>query len=554
MSTTVTQPVLVYHRIAQNRLKTVLLVAFALLSVVPFVGGISYGTADWFVHQFGHHADVKQIQAKNLKKALDAAAKGQRTAWTEEFDTSLAKAERQFEQEKADDEKLLWHVTILMACSLSAILGLLFWSIASSPVSNVLAFCGARPSGPSEAEARRLLENLSIGAGLPTPKLFVIDTPVPNAFAAGMNPASSVVAVTSGLLTLLDHRELEGVLAHELSHIGNRDTRLNTVVTSIALFLRLPYLIRQKSIQERRQGAVGYNPFRRRFKLAGSAAMLPIFIYIFFIAPFIAIVIRSAISRSREFLADADAALLTRFPEGLLRALAKIRGAGSVVGGANPMISHFYFADPTAPGLVMGLFKGRLLATHPPIEERINRLMEFKGGVPISVLESAAKHGAEFGKNHAPSTGVGVAATVARDELSVFTQGTPMGRVNRVLTATPLYDRPDANSPVLTNIAAGTLVIVFDDPGKFRQVLTHTDTFGYVPNTVKFKRVDMLPAEIYDPAARAAADKAQVAATQTATGLQAEDSKITGKQIAIAAAFGLVAFAGIFFVLIKFVG
>src|SRR6058998_3315416 len=129
----------------------------------------------------------------------------------------------------------------VIGCGLIAVLGVLFWGIASSPTSKLLVQAGARPAGEEESEAKRLLENLAIGAGLPPPKLYIIDSSAPNAFAAGMNPEHAVVAVTSGALALLsDKRELEGVLAHELSHIGNHDIRLNTIVASIALFLRIP--------------------------------------------------------------------------------------------------------------------------------------------------------------------------------------------------------------------------------------------------------------------------------------------------------------------------
>jgi hypothetical protein len=114
------------------------------------------------------------------------------------------------------------------------------------------------------------------------------------------------------------------------------------------------------------------------------------------IAPVLAAVIQSGISRGREFLADADAVLLTRYPEGLLRALAKIQGAGSEISRLNPTFSHLFFADPTATGTGIGLFAGKLLATHPPIHDRIQRLTEFHGGVPPSVIESAVNAGAAF--------------------------------------------------------------------------------------------------------------------------------------------------------------
>jgi hypothetical protein len=280
--------------------------------------------------------------------------------------------------------------------------------------------------------------------------------------------------------------------------------------------------------------------------------MAPVYIYIFFIAPFLAAVVRAAISRSREFQADADAALLTRYPEGLLRALAKIRGAGSAVSGANALISHLYFSDPSKPTALASMFRGNMLATHPPIERRMNRLMEFNGGVPLSVLEAAALVGVDFARNHPALTTAGTADTMGQDELAVLTTGTPMGRVFRVLSQTSLYDQPDLRSPTVARVNAGSLVVVFDDPGKFKQVLTHDQIFGYMPAGVKLQRVDMLPSEIHDPAARAAAEAAQVAAAAVAAANSG--GGLTPNQIAIAAAFSVAIFGGILLLLLKFGG
>lgn len=552
MTPTVTQPVLVYDRIAQNRRKTVFLVAIAILSIVPFVAGISYSAAEYTLRRFGHHP-LSLSQLERLQKTTSSRPPG---AIRTEYESAV---ERQAEadiakliQARAENDILRWRITIVFAVGIMGVLGLLFWSLASSPTSQVLAMCDARPAGPSESEAKRLLENLAIGAGLPTPKLYVIDTPVPNAFAAGMDPAHSVLAVTHGLLALLDHRELEGVLAHEISHIGNRDTRLNTVVTSIALFLRLPYLMRQRYRAARRQGGAQWSPASRRFRWY-SVLMLPVYVYVFFIAPLLAAVIRAAISRSREFQADADAALLTRYPEGLLRALAKIRGAGSAVSGPTAVISHLYFSDPSQPSGLMSLFRGNMLATHPPIEHRLNRLMEFNGGVPLSLLETAARAGMDYTRDHPALKTPGAGATLGQDELAVFTTGNPMGRVFQVLTPTSLHDQPDPKSPTVARVNAGDLVVVFDDPGKFRQVLTHDQTFGYMPASVKLQRVDMLPAEIHDPAARAVVQAAQVAATAVAEAASSGGG-LTSRQVAITAAFGIALFVGIFLVLVKFGG
>jgi hypothetical protein len=305
------------------------------------------------------------------------------------------------------------------------------------------------------------------------------------------------VVVTRGLLALMDQRELEGVLAHELSHIANQDTRLNTIVASIALFLRLPYLLRRR--QRRGRGANNFNPLYRRFRMY-RLALSPLYLYIFFIAPFLASVIRAAISRGREYLADADAALLTRYPEGLMRALAKIRGAGSALTAANPVVSHFYFGDPAPSKFNFGVFRVNLLATHPPVDQRIMSLVQYHGGVPASVIEAAIKAGQQFTKDHPEIAENDFAPVSASDELSVLTVGNPMGRVCRVVglaKPAPLYDRPDPRSPILARIHDGDLLVVFDDPGKYRQVITSDQTFGYIPYSVKLQKTDLFPNEVY---------------------------------------------------------
>jgi heat shock protein HtpX len=262
----------------------------------------------------------------------------------------------------------------------------------------------------AELPAKRLLENLAIGAGLPPPRLFVIDSPIPNAFAAGLDPARSVVAVTQGLLELLDRRELEGVLAHELSHIGNQDTRLNTFLAAAALILRMPDL--RPSHAAFPTSPVSSDSLMWRYRVCAILAC-PVFLYVFLIAPALLAVLRSAISRSREFLADADAALLTRYPEGLLRALAKIQGAGAEITRSNPAFSHLFFADPSASGIGLGLFTGRLLASHPPLPDRIQRLAEFGGGVAPSVIEKAVQAGSEFRRTRMGAEGSPTDASAA---------------------------------------------------------------------------------------------------------------------------------------------
>jgi heat shock protein HtpX len=219
-------------------------------------------------------------------------------------------------------------------------------------------------------ELFRIVENLSIGAGLPQPKIYIIDDSAPNAFAAGRDPKHSMVAVTTGLLSKLEKVELEGVIAHELSHIRNYDSRLMSIVAILAgsvalmsdLFLRWTW----------------FGGGRRRSSGRGGQFQLIIFIVaivLAILAPFIAVIIKLAISRKREFLADASGAMLTRYPEGLARALEKISKDTEPLEAANKATAHMYIINPLSElkGSPRGWFSG-LFLTHPPIEERLAAL------------------------------------------------------------------------------------------------------------------------------------------------------------------------------------
>ena len=247
------QPVLVYTRIAQNRHKTVMLVALSILALVPFIVGISYGISLAIVRQVSPSTEPARASLER-EEAYYAEVRSQipddeRQEFDARVQRRLAKERAELaRRDSADDPSLMWKLMVVFGAALTAALALLFWGIARSPTAKLLNEAGAFPAGGGEAEAVRLLENLSIGAGLPTPKLYVIETDTPNAFAAGMNPEHAVVAVTRGALKLLDTRELEGVLAHEMSHIGNRDIRLNTIAASVTLFLRIPFIMFRRSL------------------------------------------------------------------------------------------------------------------------------------------------------------------------------------------------------------------------------------------------------------------------------------------------------------------
>jgi heat shock protein HtpX len=218
-------------------------------------------------------------------------------------------------------------------------------------------------------ELYRLVENLCITAGLPVPKIYIINDSAPNAFATGRNPEKAVIAVTSGLLSKLDRSELEGVIAHELSHIGNRDILLATLVTVLVglivlladWFIRISFFSRRNSDNKNGQLQV----------LVMIAAII-----LAILAPIFAYMMQFAISRKREFLADADGALLTRYPEGLARALEKIAQDPESLRTANRATAHLYISSPLkGKSRRLGLF-ARALMTHPPTEERIKRLRE----------------------------------------------------------------------------------------------------------------------------------------------------------------------------------
>lgn len=237
----------------------------------------------------------------------------------------------------------------------------------------VLAMSKAKPvEKKDEPELYRIVENLSITAGLPMPKIYIIEEAAPNAFATGRDPKHSVVVVTRGLLDRLERVELEGVIAHELSHIGNRDMLISAiavvltgvVVIATDFFFRMAFW-----------GGLG----RRGGRESGQMQLLMIAVALLFaiLAPLFATMLRLAISRKREFLADASGALLTRYPEGLARALEKISQDPRSLTVANDATAHLYIANPFK-GKEQTLWLHKLFMTHPPVEERVKALRGMK--------------------------------------------------------------------------------------------------------------------------------------------------------------------------------
>ncbi|WP_291055190.1 M48 family metallopeptidase [Herbiconiux sp.] len=223
-------------------------------------------------------------------------------------------------------------------------------------------------SGAREIQKRdnprlwRVVENLSITTGTPMPKVYIIDDPAPNAFATGRDPQHAVVAATTGLLDIMDDAELEGVMAHEIGHVRNYDIRVSMIVFGLVvavgfiadMFLRMAFFGRNNN---------NSNPIVMVF---GLVAII--------IAPLIATVVQLAVSRQREYLADATGALTTRHPDALASALEKLAAYGRPMQRQSTSMAHMWIADPSKPGVM-----ARLFATHPPIPDRVARLHQMGG-------------------------------------------------------------------------------------------------------------------------------------------------------------------------------
>lgn len=231
----------------------------------------------------------------------------------------------------------------------------------------VIKMTGAKlATREQHAELINVVENLSITAGLPMPKVYVVNDVAPNAFATGRDPEHAAVAATSGLLAILDKTQLEGVMAHELSHVGNRDMLVSTVAVVLAGFVAILADILMRSMMFGGGDNRDRNPV---FLVLGIVGII--------LAPIAAQMIQLAISRKREYLADASGALLTRYPEGLASALEKIQQYSQPMKRANNATAHLFIADPfgnkknSLTQKISGLFQ-----THPPAADRIRILRE----------------------------------------------------------------------------------------------------------------------------------------------------------------------------------
>ncbi len=255
-----------------------------------------------------------------------------------------------------------WVIAVVVI-AVAALYALIQYFAASA---EALAISGAREIQKSDdPRLWRIVENLSITTGLPMPRVFIIDDPAPNAFATGRNPEHAAVAATTGLLQLMDDSELEGVMAHELGHVRNYDIRVSMLVFGLVVAVgMIADLLLRMAIFGGRGSRNNGGPILLIF---GLVAMI--------VAPLLAAIVQAAISRQREYLADATGALTTRYPEGLARALEKLQTYGQPMARQNTSMAHMWISDPNRPG-----FMARLFASHPPIQDRVERLRRIGGG------------------------------------------------------------------------------------------------------------------------------------------------------------------------------
>ena len=205
----------------------------------------------------------------------------------------------------------------------------------------------------------RIVENLTISTGMPMPKVYIIDDPAPNAFATGRDPKHAIVAATTGIMDVMSDRELEAVMAHEISHVRNYDIRVSMITFGLvsAIALLSDIALRMMFFSDRREG--------------NNPVVLIVGIVLIILAPFIAMMVQLAVSRQREYLADASGAMTTRDSEGLAMALEKLQQYGRPMQRQNTASAHLFLNNPLKPGMLSKLF-----STHPPLDDRIARLRQ----------------------------------------------------------------------------------------------------------------------------------------------------------------------------------
>jgi heat shock protein HtpX len=488
-------PVLTYDRIDANRRRTRwLLVSFALM-LLPVVSAITVYVMPWIM-LFGVAGYQLLLTPSSPPPIVDAS-----WAW------------------KVQVAMLVLALIITLIALTSATL-FLIWRYGSRAV---LRIAQATPlDREKDREIVRVIENLCIGAGLPLPSLYIIESPAPNAFAIGRDPEHAALVITRGLVTLLDRRELDGVIAHELSHIGNHDIGLSTILAALVGTVNIPFGIFGAICRGIFKLPLGYRIVAGMFGLQfvlvigafyldgllelmdpsewtdfppwlrwwGLHAMLAP-AYAAFVAPVLALVVRQAVSREREFLADADAVLLTRDPEGLALALVKVTTAQGRRLRVGEGSIHLYFTDPRADSVIH-----RLFPSHPPAERRIELLARMGSGISVANLRRAEAAAAEAAtemasvpdtvETHAPPQTPPTAAMSANERSADAAPSDDFAR--KPAGTTPLYEQPDGWSRVLQQLSTEADVKPIGRQGEFIRVLANGLT-GYVARSASLPAI-----------------------------------------------------------------
>jgi heat shock protein HtpX len=461
-------PVLVYDRIDVNRRNTRLLIAtfavlllsfaFGLGQVVPFIYGLTRLLLAGL--QF-RRADLRDLTSTEI--------------------VSLT--------------------TMALVAFVSAVLA----SFGNALISSLLLWrAGARRAyRDSEPDLFRTVEKLCIGAGLPPPALYIVESTEPNAFTTGCDPEHASLVINRGLLHLLDERELAAVVAHELSHIGNHDTDFSTILAALIETVRFPLNVVTRIA--RLISLLGGDVSNRRFDPAvialavlvavllmlgaGHGDLAEVFgvgwnqrtilvvaapLYVFIIAPGCATLLRRTMSQERDFLADADATLLTRDPEGLALALAKVGGAIHFSPNADAATAHLYFVDPLPRASWWDAYP-----PHPPIEARIAVLAKMGDGIPETELRDAAARGEEF-QERPPLVEAALQSTtssrIRRRQAAICEPGTQA----RLTDSHTLLFKSANHSSVLAELDSNVVVTILNVEPQFIHVRLVDGTAGYI--------------------------------------------------------------------------
>jgi Zn-dependent protease with chaperone function len=411
---------------------------------------------------------------------------------------------------------------------LSAGMVILLLGMSSATTVNLLARTGARAAraeGPG-SEAARTLAMLSAKAGIDPSKLYIIHCSFPTSFSASTDGRQSVVAVTTGALDLLDAREMEALLAHEIAHLVNRDSRLEAILAALAALTEYPSRMFQRTLSD--PSAKGLT---RNIALL-EMALSPFGLYMFLVSPILNGLIRAMVLRSRDVTADAHAALLTGDPESLADALAKIGGVVTMMGKAT--VSS--------------------LPAHTSLSQRIQRLMTTFAAYDYKGIAYAITVGKQYAKER-PGMG--------QDQpgLSGPAEGQLTGRVYQLMAseAIAVFDRVGPGAAMRTRLQPGAVLVVFDTPGRMRQVNTADGIFGYISRDVALKAVKgVLPQEVYELSANGASEELLRMGgefTPQKTGAAAFlRYGLTDRQWRVALGFGAAVFASTTVLLFVFAG